>query len=245
MYTMSNIQEILKKLSLSKHEILVYLSLLSRGELSVTELSKYTKVHRPHVYASLETLVSKNIVTKVPHGKRTHYHAESPKRLLTMVDTLQTEMEEVLPELEEMYSAKSKRPLVQYLEGKKGIGVVFLDVVESLGRGDIFYRYSSARDQDHVNTYVPKRYRSIRDKKGLERYVITNKKAGSKKKPRMERDMKFINEEDELFDQNIIQFIYGDKIALMDFNTDSAVIVENAAIADFQKKLFKTLFRRL
>ena len=48
-----------------------------------------------------------------------------------------------------------------------------------------------------------------------------------------------------LFDQNIIQLIYGDRISLIDPNTERVVIIENKALADFQKVIFRQLYDKL
>jgi len=47
------------------------------------------------------------------------------------------------------------------------------------------------------------------------------------------------------FDENIQMILYGKKIAYVDYNSESAIIIENTKIADFQKKLFKALFQSL
>jgi hypothetical protein len=48
-----------------------------------------------------------------------------------------------------------------------------------------------------------------------------------------------------LFDFGITQLIYGDKIAFIDYNTDTATIIENPVIAKFQATLFKIMFDQL
>ena len=65
------------------------------------------------------------------------------------------------------------------------------------------------------------------------------------KKSRLERDLVVIPEAIDEFDDNIFMSIYANKLAYIDFNTESSIIIENKQIADFQKKLFRLLLRSL
>ncbi|USN59296.1 MAG: hypothetical protein H6767_04440 [Candidatus Peribacteria bacterium] len=47
------------------------------------------------------------------------------------------------------------------------------------------------------------------------------------------------------FDDNIFMSIYADKVAYIDFNSESSIIIQNKQIADFQKKLFRLIYKRL
>jgi hypothetical protein len=92
---------------------------------------------------------------------------------------------------------------------------------------------------------LPKNYREKRDKKELERYVIMSSKCAKKKFPRLEREIKIIPENIDEFQDNILMTIYSNKVAFIDFNDESSILIENKKIAEFQKKLFKLLFKSL
>jgi hypothetical protein len=70
-------------------------------------------------------------------------------------------------------------------------------------------------------------------------------KASEHKKYRPERDLVIIPKKIDEFDDNVFMSIYADKVAYIDFNTESSIIIENKQIADFQKKLFRLLFKSL
>jgi len=59
------------------------------------------------------------------------------------------------------------------------------------------------------------------------------------------KDQAFIPSEISLFDQNIIQLVYGDRVSFIDLNTERVLIIENKALADFQKVIFKQLYDKL
>ena len=47
------------------------------------------------------------------------------------------------------------------------------------------------------------------------------------------------------FEYNVSQFIYNDKVAVIDLEKEKAFIIQNKEYAEFQKAIFKTLFRKL
>ena len=75
--------------------------------------------------------------------------------------------------------------------------------------------------------------------------VISSSKAAAPKRKRLERDIVVIPREFDEFDQDVTMTIYGDKVAFIDFSGENSIIIENPMIADFQKKLFKLLYKKL
>lgn len=134
---------------------------------------------------------------------------------------------------------------IRFLYGPSGIRAAFDDVITHSKKGDTFFRYTSEKDLQKVNSYLANDYRLRRDKKKLERKVISNAISGSQKKSRLERFIKFIPEESEQFEQNIIELVYGERVSIIDLNTEEVVIIENKKLADFQKVIFKLLYKRL
>ncbi len=240
-----NTTTLLHKLGFNEREASVYLTLLEGGPATVADIGRKAGLYRTYVYKALPELMERGLVTKGPLGKRTVYSAEPPDRLEFSLELLRSELAEALPELRSMHSSHGARPVVKYLEGKKGISSVFDDLVTTLSRGDMFYRYSSARDLSKANQYLPKNYRERRDNKQLERLVIMSETQEEEKKPRLERDIKVVPREYDPFNDNITQVIYGNKVAFVDYNSDTAVTIENKKFADFQKKLFLLLYRSL
>ena len=238
-------QKILQNIGLSPKESLAYVALAELGPASITDIAKHAKMHRPDAYKAIEGLLARGLVTKVVKGKRTHFAAEPPEKLNALLGELQNQFTELIPQLKSIYHAEEQKPVVKFLEGKRGITSIFEDLTTSLKRGDIFYRYSSAKDTAKANSYLPKNYREVRDQKQLERYVITSASTAEAKRPRLERDMKVVPEEFGLFDFDVTQVIYGDKIAFIDYNSDTAIVIENKIIAEFQKRIFKMLFAKL
>jgi hypothetical protein len=47
----------------------------------------------------------------------------------------------------------------------------------------------------------------------------------------------------DLFDDNISKVIYSNKVWLIDYENKISYIIENKKLANFEKKLFKLLFK--
>lgn len=238
-------KDILTKIGLSAEESTIYTTLLEEGPGTVSAISKHTGLHRPKIYKTLPHLLSRGLISIIPKGKQKQYGAESPQKLKLLAEDFSRAFDERLPELEALFAKKEKRPVVKFLSGRKGIIFVYEDLLATLKRGEIFYRYSSAKDSRKQDWYVPKNYRERRDQKKIERFVITNEKTSGRKKPRLERYIKVIPKQYDLWEYDITQLIYGNKVAFVDYNTETAVIIENPVIAEFQKKIFKLLFSKL
>ncbi|KKQ35839.1 MAG: hypothetical protein US50_C0004G0028 [Candidatus Nomurabacteria bacterium GW2011_GWB1_37_5] len=242
---MDKLEKILKNIGFNKTEIEIYIFLLKRGPSSVSQISRSLGIHRPIVYRTLDPLKEKGVITMSPKGKQKLYSAEKPEVIINILKDISSKFESLLPEIEDLYSKKIPQPEIKYMEGRKGIAYVFNDVVNNTKRGETFYRYTSEKDLKKVNSYLPKDYRERRDAKKLERLVISNPASGSQKRSRLERFIKFIPPECDQFEQNIIELIYGDKVAFIDLNSETSFIIENKSLAEFQKTIFKLLYKKL
>ena len=236
---------LLRRLGLSDRESAIYLDLLEHGMSSITEIVERTHMHRPEVYRYLPLLRESGFVSEVMRSKRRFFMAESPENIRHLLERLGRDVDVLLPDLVGMHSRTEKRPNVKYLEGRKAISYVHEDIVNTLKKGDIFYRISSERDVDRANSYLPADYRAKRDKKQLERYVIMSEAGSAKKRPRLERELVVIPPEYDEFVDDVSMTVYGNKVAFIEYNTEASIIIENAFIAQFQAKIFKLLYTSL
>jgi sugar-specific transcriptional regulator TrmB len=241
MYNTSvTLADIFKRLGLPKHSDVVYRALEKNGPMYVSALARATRVHRPALYRALSALEGKNLLLLKTFGKRTFYSAGSRAQIDALLPADRAASDALLAERPAHSSM-----VVRYFEGEKGVTAVFTDVLEHSKRGDTFYRYTSERDLDAVNRLLPGDYRKKRDAKRLERQVISNPESGTRKRSRLERFIKYLGSDKESFRHNAIQLIYGTRIAFIDLNEKRSFIIDNSTLADFQKTIFRALYRRL
>ena len=229
-----------------EHEANIYLTLLENGQITITELADKTSLHRTQLYRMLPFLIESGYVIQTLVGKKKYYLPASPEVVQNAFESLASQNSQNIAYLQNLYNHLDKKLTVIYEKWAKGITGVFSDIVSSTQKGDVFYRVTSETDTDFINeNYLPKDYREKRDKKELERYVIMSGKSAKNKSPRLERDLKIVPEKIDEFDDNVLMTIYGQKVAFVDFNSETSIIIENKQIADFQKKLFQMLYKSL
>ncbi len=236
---------VLKRLGLSRHADEIYRALEKRPEgMIVSHLARSVKLARQQVYRNLEELIEAGFVTSFIQGKRTLYCAQSSRRIEDAFIAGTESMRRGMRLHRERHEPETLRHL-RFFKGFAGVRAVFDDVIERTAKGDTFYRYTSERDLARVNQYLSPSYRARRDRKKLERLVISNPASGRQKKSRLERFIKYIEPEEATFDQNIIQLVYADRLAFINIDTEEAFIIEDAALAAFQKVIFRQLYRKL
>lgn len=238
--------ELLSRLGLSTVESKLFLVALERGPSTVSELSRATTLHRPAVYKLLPKLIEKELLSESIRGKRSVYIAESPEKLRLRVEETTRSFETILPELMALYQTIGTRPVIKIFSGKKGIMNVYDDMMTTLKKGDVFYRYESHKNYRENRKYLPPRYfERTGDSGDLDRYIITNELTGISKKPRLGRSVKIVPASYDLFAYDISQIIYADKVAFIDFGSQTAYILESATFARFQRQIFRLLFDKI
>ena len=82
-------------------------------------------------------------------------------------------------------------------------------------------------------------------RRNSQREVITNIQTAKSKRPDLDRFVKVMPEDFGPFEHNVTEIIYGDKIAFIDYNSETAMIIESKRIAEFQKQIFQTFHKKL
>ena len=236
-------REALKTSGLPEREALVWYVLAKHDALNVTEIASESDLHRPAVYEQLKQLIQKGLVEEVEAPGRRRYHITGTRKLTSWcaaqerlfmgsLARLQAEEGEIMPEEIKIYRGKEIRH-------------VWEDLANS-PKKTVFYRYDGYPSALNIDPYIPKEYIEGLKSRGLERFVITNgalrKRAYQK---RVECASRVLPELFDPFEQGISQFIFEDKIAFVDFNSETAFVIKNAPLANFHRRLFKYLYHTL
>nr|MDD3720405.1 helix-turn-helix domain-containing protein [Candidatus Gracilibacteria bacterium] len=238
-------EKILENLGLSKREVKVYLALIENSPLNISDINKITGIHRVSIYQSVDSMLSKGLITTVLKGKRKYYKGESPDHLNTLFNEFQKHFQFLIPQLKESFQIKEQKPIIIPLYGKKGITFIFNDIANTLDYNDVYYRYSSRRYFDEKTHLDLTYYKEHRDKKKIGRYVIASEDYGNYKDKNPDREIVKIPKDYDLFDDNVTKIIYGNKVAIIDYNSETAFIIESRIFSNFEKKIFKLLYKLL
>jgi sugar-specific transcriptional regulator TrmB len=239
-----NIKILFERLGLAKHAHTVYRTLRSHGPMLASGIIGSAGLHRPAAYDAIRDLLKHRFILMKKKGKRNYYEVTNPKLI---AEEFAKASNQASSEISKLSVRREKHfdEQVRFLEGPNGIREAFDDVISHTPRGETFYRYTSEKDLASVNRYLSKGYRVRRDAKKVERLVISNPLSGKQKRPRLERFIKFMPSEFSIFDHNIIEIIYGSRLLFIDLNSEKVVIIENKTLAEFQKVIFRQMYRAL
>lgn len=121
--------EKLKQIGLNEKESQVYLELLQLGDCLVSEIAKKTKINRSLLYTILSDLSNKGIVTYIIKNNVRYYRAAEPNKILSMLKEKEKIFESILPDLLKIHQPRTKKPIIEILEGKEGIKTILNDVL--------------------------------------------------------------------------------------------------------------------
>ena len=239
--------ETLLSLGLSKREVGVYVALLELGRATVTKISRKAGINRTTGYDILDMLAHKNLVSLSGKEPREEYVAESPDKIIILLEQKLSETEkqlriakEFLPQLKSMHTIQD-RPQVRFYEGVSGLKQVYEDTLTST---EPIVAYAAYEDMHKtLGNYFPEYYKR-RAKKGISiRGIVPATDASIERASRNKdekRDIAIIPK-DKFYISPDIE-IYDNKVMIASWREKLGIIIESREIAHAMKKIFELAF---
>jgi len=249
----------LYKMGLDKEESEIFIRLLSEGELTVLEISRYTGINRTNVYRILEVLENRGFVVRSPKSKTTRYGASSLEFIKAKVeeksreaDRLSQMYKELLPDLKNIVNQKSNQIRVIHYTGSEEVKQLIWnslkskETIRSLGYRSIkeavglkflikWWDESKLRGQTHrmianSGTYTMKDTAA----EGSDKKFLPKSKGFWKRRYFEKNELLILHE----------TFVYDDVFAILQWDKRQVfgVEVHNQAVADQQKWTFDFLW---
>lgn len=109
MASLEELEKILERLELTEYERKIYLTLLSSGPLSASEIGDISAITKFNIYPSLKRLVIKGFVNEQPTGRTSKYLAVPPQEVVTILEEqLRNRYEKENRDLQEIKDSISK-----------------------------------------------------------------------------------------------------------------------------------------
>lgn len=239
-------ETLLSKIGLTKNEIKVYTALLKLGSALAGEITSFSGVHRRNVYDAVERLIEKGLVSFVIINNRKWFKAADPSRLLFFIeeqknklDNIKTSIAKIVPQLRALPILKEKQDVL-YFKGKEGVKTVFEDILET---GKSYIGYGPGVHIDHMLKAYFRSYAERRIKKKMNFRMIWDERSRGKYFAHMPLiESRFLP--NEVCSYAALR-IYGNKVAIMLFSEEQpiAVVIENKAIADGNRKYFEVMWK--
>ncbi|WP_163831064.1 TrmB family transcriptional regulator [Spartinivicinus ruber] len=247
-----NIKQVLAELDLEAREVDVYCTLLALGTASIRDIAEKSGVNRGTTHEILKNLLKRGLVSFHPKGKRRHFCAESPTKLLELATDRQEKLRsatrhlvsDIIPDLNRLRPETSS-PQVKYYEGDEGIEKVLKDILNTAEKAESrsYDVYSSKAIRKYLYRPFPN-YTLQRVKRNIRVRAIAIGEGGEEA-PLSER--KWIDDGNNGGQASYVA-IFPPKcamISLQEGNYPTAVVIESAAISQALQLSFNTLWQLL
>jgi HTH-type transcriptional regulator, sugar sensing transcriptional regulator len=241
--------QILQNIGLSEKEAMIYLELLELHEALPSAISRKADTKRSTTYLILEQLQKKGLVSHVKKSGHLYFRALDPKAFLDQKRNQYKELgasvdnlEEILPELQNLHSDFVVTPQMSVFKGKEGLIQIMEDTLttstELLCWANIILATNTVL-KDYYPTYIRKKVEKQIPLRGIfchDKEALRFKKRGGKEI----RDIYTIPKNKFPFENEIN--IYDDKVAIISHKDAVGVIIQNKAIANTQRAIFNFAF---
>lgn len=244
--------EKLRYMGLSENEAKVYMAMLELGPSVIVEIARKAGTNRPTTYVQVESLKKKGLVSTQAKGKKQLFIAESPEKLellidseLKTVESKKNELNNLLPELLNLFNTSGQRPHVKFFEGREGVLALqkeFLKTDDTPICGITSFDSVFEIFPEYENTYMKKRVQ----KKTPSKIIYTSKKGPILKQSDETslRESKYI--EPDKLPLGVDITILKDKVAIIALKGKvSGTLIEDKEVADSFRAIFELVWNKM
>jgi len=130
-------QETLEGLGLSPNEAKIYETLVTHGELGVSEIATRSQIHRRNAYDAIRRLIDKGLCFEIFSKKENLYNAVDPGKLLELTEEKRKSIEAILPELNRKFLRRTATEEAFIYRGYEGQKNIWRDVLR-VGKDSYF-----------------------------------------------------------------------------------------------------------
>jgi len=238
------IQSHLANLGLPEKEATIYGALLKGGKLSLTGLSRISKINQTTLYLHIRSLLSKKVIRQTVVGKRTYYSPENPEKVIGSLKKKVTNSEKALPDLMELYTKVRSEPGVNIFQGKDAFKRGLAEVMKA---NSLLVR----------SFWSPRMYYSVFSRHNEDAFVDLLKHEGLKAKVLMENASESTSYIKYHADSSVAQYKMlsrgyedlgisltqaNDKIAFMSYLDEFVLVIQNKVMAHFIETIHRNLW---
>lgn len=162
-------REVLSQVGLVNEEIDIYITLLRKGPLTVSEISKELSLARTTVYRFVTSLHEKGFISETNVNYTKTYSPIPPDRIKTILKNRLEEVEKIIPELNKIFSNPLGKTNVVVFRGKEGIKAVMDEIIKEAQSYTCFGEIQKFFEE--INIYTKKWMQKAETKKILGRLL--------------------------------------------------------------------------
>ncbi len=241
----SNLLSWLISTGIDEQRAKLYITSLSKGASTASELADSMKLNRTAVYDNLRVLEEKGYVQVVHEGKRKLYNPLHPKELYKQFDSKRQQLKDLMPDFLATYSEEGSEPMAQLFKGRYAAREVHEDILESAGDEYIYFSSPELALQTYDKKYIEEWVRR-RVKKRIQSRSLRVKSEKVKDMAIFSEEAKYLRQIRYLptyMELKSSVYIYGNNIALISTKNEStAAIIHSPDTAYSLKQIFEFLW---
>jgi len=242
-------------LNLTANHASVYLSLLELGEAPASNIAMMSKLPRSTTYLLLSELKKSGLVSENDGTGKKYFTPVSPERLKDLLDEKAREIRRIDLDLRTNFAVietlfenhRSSFPKVRFYEGENGLKTVYFDSlwaaeILTIGRGD-----GEMFDPETAPGFVKEFIRELTEREISVHEIIEETPAAldyAKRYKTETHEIAMMPKAQRGAPAHSVKHIYADKIAYISFDHLTAVVIENAALAEGERSTFELLWGR-
>ena len=229
----------IQQAGLTSTEAKIYHTLLRKRGQQAGEIAKQTGIHRRNVYDAIERLIAKGLVGYYLEGKRKHFTAESPKRLLGLLGERESSINTVLPGLLAIYDTTKSENEVQIYRDKAGVRTVLED--QTTVKGGELLVYGAYGDFQKALKYFFPHFERKRIAAKVHVKLLFDEESRGKPVSREFVEIRYLP---KFWGGPVSTNIYRDKVAIIIWTEQPiAIVMESSEISSSYKRYFEHLWK--
>jgi len=239
------IQKYLTLLGLSEREARVYQALLNLGPSTITKIVNETSIPSSKIYDILERLEHKGLVSHILIKGKKEFHPSDPKKLFDLIKEKEDLINEILPELDDLYKSTSEKIEAEIYKGKEGLKTILQDTLNSKE----VYNLGGSGLGETVLPYSVYHYYDKLNKKRINYKILAVNTELAKKQ--FSKLTKYKNVKIRFLPKSIKNLmsilVYGDKVAIIPItpmieSKPIIILIKSKETADSYREYFKWIW---
>jgi len=237
--------EVIRDLGLTEREAKIYVTLLGMGSGSADAVASASGIKRATTYVALESLRMLGLVLKVPHARKTRFVAKGPDELSKLAEERLMRFDAVLPFLRSMTKVDGGFSTVLY-EGLEGVKKALWYRMDELSDTEYYAFYGTAQKISPGLEDLFQKWNRANAKRNIRARAFAPQHESLKHY--RETDVTFLREVRPLPyesypSDNSIE-MYDSFVRIIMFQNTSAVIIENASLAQSLRSIHNLLWEK-
>lgn len=250
----TEIRKTLNNIGLDRAEQQVYMMLLNKNMLAISDLTREVRLPRSSIHLACENLLAKGVIKVLISGKRRNFYIENPKDIRQFIEHKEKEVaiqrisiDSILPKLNALYAvSQESEPIeIEELQGEDGFVEIFYRSLDQDKNGEVL-RFAGDPDNFTVAREKLKKYREERMKKKIYTRLLQPESPSSKQEIKEAafkmRETRILPK--EIYNPKVQMSTWGDNTAITVWDKGlHSIIIKNKAISDTVKQLFEIAWK--